>query len=88
MFLETMDGEIINSAYLRSISLVTGETNDGETGWGIAGYFAPVDRLEGEESVQLGVYQSEKDANADFELFQNALIAERRYFRFGKIYES
>lgn len=88
MFLESMDGEIVNAAFLRSISLITGETDDGRTGWGIAGYYAPAAGQAEEESVQLGFYRSEKDAAADFELLQNALIAERKYFRFGKIYET
>lgn len=88
MFLETMQAEIINAAFLHSISVVIGETEDGDEAWAIYGYYAPVALDEGIDTVPLGFYLSEKDANEDYDLFRNALIAERRYFRFGKIYET
>ena len=88
MFLETMEGEIINAAFLHSISVVIGDTEEGDEAWAIYGYYAPDALDEGLCTVALGFYLSEKDANEDYDLFRNALIAERRYFRFGKIYET
>ncbi|MEE3405134.1 MAG: hypothetical protein VZR73_13725 [Acutalibacteraceae bacterium] len=62
MMLETMDGELINLAYLRSISPITGQTEHGATAFGIAGYWAadaiPVTD-DPDEPVQLGYYNSE-----------------------------
>ena len=88
MFLETMEGEIINAAFLHSISVVIGDTEEGDEAWAIYGYYAPETFDKEPDTVPLGFYLSEKDANEDYDLFRNALIAERRYFRFGKIYET
>lgn len=90
MFIETMDGEMINTAHLRSISIVTGLTAAGSNGFGITGFYAgsalfSTESAE-EATVFLGYYPNEKDATAEFELLQEALIANREIFRCGQVY--
>ena len=88
-FVETMDGELINTAYLRSISPISGETERGATAYGIAGYWmadaVPLTE-EPDEPVQLGYYGSEAELREDFDRFLTALASgNKHYFRFGLI---
>ena len=86
-FVETMDGELINTAYLRSISPIFGETERGVTAYGIAGYWmadaVPLTE-EPDEPVQLGYYETEAELRRDFDRF-TSLLASRssHFFRFG-----
>ena len=62
LLLETMDGELVNCDFLRSISQITGTTDSGATAYAIAGYWAadsiPVTD-DPDEPVHLGYYNSE-----------------------------
>lgn len=90
LFVETMDGELINAACLRSISPISGETQYGSTAYGIAGYWiadtVPLTE-EPDEPVQLGYYDTESELRQDYERFLAALASgTTNLFRFGSNY--
>ena len=89
-FVETMDGELINTAYLRSISPISGETQRGVTAYGIAGYWMAeaVPMTENpDEPVQLGYYDTEEELRQDYDRFLAALAGGMtQLFRFGNNY--
>lgn len=89
-FVETMDGELINTAFLRSISPISGETQRGVTAYAIAGYWmadaVPLTE-EPDEPVQLGYYDTEAELRQDYDRFLAALASgTARLFRFGSNY--
>ena len=86
-FVETMDGELINTAFLRTISPISGETSGGVTAYGIAGYWmadaVPLTE-EPDEPVQLGYYDTEAELRQEYDRFLEALASgTTRLFRFG-----
>lgn len=87
MLLETMDGELINLAFLRSISPITGQTDRGATAYAIAGYWmadaVPLTE-EPDEPVQLGYYDTEAELRHDYDRFLAAIAnGNTHLFRFG-----
>ena len=87
LLLETMDGELVNCDFLRSISQITGTTDSGATAYAIAGYWAadsiPVTD-DPDEPVHLGYYNSESEMRRDYDRFIYELASGKtRLFRFG-----
>ncbi len=90
MFIESMDGELYNTAHLRSICPINGQTEDGRVAFGIAAYWAAsaVSLTEDpEEAIQLGYYTSEAELRHDYDRFLEALAhGNTQLFRFGSNY--